>query len=183
MALNKVMLIGNAGRDPEVRYIESMKENGNVPKVASFTLATSEKFRDRNGELRENTEWHNIVAWRGLADICEKYVRKGTQLYVEGRIRTRSWTDQSGMKKYVTEILADSLQLLGRRPDNEADRSQGGSAYQNYSRQGAGGTGASQPAGGSSYAGGAENRDRFRQTAPQPAVSPANPEEVDDLPF
>lgn len=117
MSLNKAMLIGNVGRDPEVRYIESGAGN---PKVATFPLATTEKYRDRSGNIREITEWHNIVTWRSTADVVEKFVRKGTQVYVEGRIRTRSWDDQSGAKKYVTEIVADTLQLLGRRTDNPA---------------------------------------------------------------
>ena len=107
MSLNKVMLIGNVGKDPEVRYLENNPApQGTNPKVAQFTLATTERFRDRNGEVRENTEWHNIVAWRGLADLAEKYIRKGSQLYIEGRIRTRSWNDQAGAKQYRTEIVA-----------------------------------------------------------------------------
>ncbi len=109
------MLIGNVGRDPEVRYLDGQAGSS---KVAQFTLATTERYRDRNNELRENTEWHNIVAWRGNADVCEKYVRKGSQLYIEGRIRTRSWDDQTGNKRYTTEIIADNLQLLGKRSDN-----------------------------------------------------------------
>ena len=113
MSLNKVMLIGNVGGDPDVRYLE-----GNV-KVASFTLATSERRRENNGETRETTEWHNITAWRASAEYVEKYVHKGSQLYVEGKIRTRNYTDQSGVKKYVTEIVADNLQLLGRKSDSE----------------------------------------------------------------
>ena len=108
------MLIGNVGKDPEVRYLEG----NNGAKVATFTLATTERYRDRNGETRENTEWHNIVAWRNTADVVERFVRKGTQLYIEGRIRTRSWDDQSGNKRYTTEIIADTLQLLGRKSDN-----------------------------------------------------------------
>ena len=115
MSLNKVMLIGNVGRDPEVRYLDG---NSGQAKVATFTLATTERYRDRNGETRENTEWHNIVAWRNTADVVEKFVKKGTQVYVEGRIRTRSWDDQSGNKRYTTEILADNLQLLGKKSDN-----------------------------------------------------------------
>ena len=114
------MLIGNVGRDPEVRYLE-----GNA-KVATFTLATSERFKDRNGELRENTEWHNIVAWRANADVAEKFIHKGTQIYVEGRLRTRSYTDQAGVKKFTTEIQADTIQLLGRRPDADGTPQQGG---------------------------------------------------------
>ena len=116
MSLNKVMLIGNVGSDPEIRYLDQNSQNGSA-KVASFRLATSERFRDRNGEAHENTEWHNIVAWRNSADIVERYVKKGTQLYIEGRIRTSSWTDQTGNKRYTTEINVDNLQLLGRRPD------------------------------------------------------------------
>ncbi len=115
MSLNKVMLIGNVGRDPEVRYLDG--NSGNA-KVATFTLATTERYRDRNGETRENTEWHNIVAWRGNADVVERFVKKGTQLFIEGRIRTRSWDDQSGNKRYTTEIIADNLQLLGKKSDN-----------------------------------------------------------------
>ena len=115
MSLNKAMLIGNVGRDPEVRYLDG--QNGNA-KVATFTLATTERYRDRNGETRENTEWHNIVAWRNTADVVEKFVKKGTQVYIEGRIRTRSWDDQTGNKRYTTEIIADTLQLLGKRSDN-----------------------------------------------------------------
>lgn len=109
------MLIGNVGRDPEVRYLDG--QSGNA-KVATFTLATTERYRDRNGETRENTEWHNIVAWRNTADVVERFVRKGTQVYIEGRIRTRSWDDQNGNKRYTTEIIADTLQLLGKKTDN-----------------------------------------------------------------
>ena len=109
------MLIGNVGRDPEVRYLDG--NSGNA-KVATFTLATTERYRDRNGETRENTEWHNIVAWRNNADVAERFVKKGTQLFIEGRIRTRSWDDQNGNKRYTTEIIADNLQLLGKKSDN-----------------------------------------------------------------
>jgi len=124
MSLNKVMLIGNVGKKPEVRYLENQSQNGMAPKVASLTLATTERYRDRNGETKENTEWHNIVAWRQLADLCEKYIDKGTQIYVEGRLRTRSWDDQSGNKRYTTEIIADTIQLLGKKTDNPASGNQ-----------------------------------------------------------
>ena len=117
MSLNKVMLIGNIGRDPEVKTLDG--SNGSQ-KVATFTLATGEKYKDRNGELRENTEWHNIVAWRNLADICEKYIRKGMQVYIEGRIRTRSWQDKDGDTRYTTEIMADNLQMLGKKEEKPA---------------------------------------------------------------
>ncbi|MBQ7222173.1 MAG: single-stranded DNA-binding protein [Bacteroidales bacterium] len=115
MALNKVLLIGNVGKDPDVRHLEGGAS------VATFTLATTERFKERaSGETREVTEWHNIVAWRGLADLAENYIRKGTQIYVEGRIRSRSWDDQNGQKRYTTEILADAIQLLGKKGDSPA---------------------------------------------------------------
>lgn len=115
MSLNKVILIGNVGRDPEVRYISD-----NVP-VASFTLATTKRgYKTQDGkEVPEKTEWHNIVIWRGLAKVAEQYVRKGTQLYVEGELQTRSW-EKDGVKHYTTEIIANDMQLLGRKSDNVA---------------------------------------------------------------
>ena len=118
MALNKVMLIGNVGNDPEIRYLDSNPQSpqGNT-KVASFRLATTERYRDRNGETRENTEWHSIVAWRSNADLVEKFVHRGSQIFIEGKIRTRQWTDQTGNKRFTTEIQADNIQLLGKRPD------------------------------------------------------------------
>ena len=119
MSLNKVMLIGNLGRDPEVRHLESGTVN------ATFTLATSERYRDRTtGETKEQTEWHNIVCWRQLAEFSENYLKKGTQVFVEGKLRSRSYTDQNGNVRYVTEIVADSIQLLGRKSDNSAQTQQ-----------------------------------------------------------
>ncbi len=121
MSLNKVMLIGNVGKEPEIRYLKSETGPQEVnPKVASFSLATTEKYRDRSGKPAEITEWHNIVAWRALADLAEKFIHKGTQIYVEGRIRTRSYTDKGGNTQYRTEIMADAIQLLGRRSDSQA---------------------------------------------------------------
>jgi len=112
MSVNKVILVGNVGKDPDIRYLEG----GTA--VCSFPLATSETYRNRDGERITSTEWHNIVLWRGLAEIAEKYVKKGTQLYIEGRIRTRSWDDRDGNKRYTTEIIADNMQMLGRKPDD-----------------------------------------------------------------
>lgn len=111
MSLNKVMLIGNVGKDPEVRYLDKGVA------VAKVVLATSEKgYRLQNGtEVPERTEWHNIVLWRGLAEVVEKYVHKGDKLYIEGKIRTRSYDDQKGIKHYVTEIFADSMEMLTPR--------------------------------------------------------------------
>ena len=136
MALNKVMLIGNVGNDPEIRYLDSsnpQSPQGNA-KVASFRLATTERFRDRNGETRENTEWHSIVAWRSNADLVEKFVHKGSQIYIEGKLRTRQWTDQTGNKRFTTEVQADNIQLLGKRPD--APQSGQPSGYQPARPQG-----------------------------------------------
>ncbi len=137
MSLNKVMLIGNVGKEPEVRYLEGGAQNAQARKVATFTLATTERYRDRSGEMRENTEWHNIVAWGQPADIVERFVHKGTQLYIEGKLRTRSWNDQSGAKRYTTEINADSLQLLGKRDGQQQDApyQPAGQQYQAPARQ------------------------------------------------
>lgn len=110
--VNKVILIGNVGIDPEVRAMEG------GTKVARVRLATTERYRDRqSNETKEHTEWHTITLWRGLADVVDRYVRKGSQIYVEGRLRTREWTDQQGNKRYSTEILADTMNLLGRRAE------------------------------------------------------------------
>ena len=108
--VNKVILVGNLGKDPEMRYTP----NG-VP-VCSFPMATSETYKDRNsGERITQTEWHNIVIWRGMAETAEKYLRKGSQVFIEGKIKTRSWDDQQGQKRYTTEIVADVMQLLDRQ--------------------------------------------------------------------
>lgn len=107
--VNKVILIGNLGADPEIRHLPS-----GIP-VANFRIATSETFRDKTtGEKREQTEWHNIVAWRGLAEVVEKYVKKGSKVYVEGKLRTRQWQDKDGVQRYTTEIQADELTMLDR---------------------------------------------------------------------
>ncbi|MBU0764413.1 MAG: single-stranded DNA-binding protein [Bacteroidetes bacterium] len=114
MSVNKVILIGNTGRDPEVRYLESGVA------VANFPLATSESYKNKSGERISSTEWHNIVLWRSLAEVAEKFVKKGTQLYIEGRIRTRQWEDKEGNKRYTTEIVGDNIQLLGKRAEEGA---------------------------------------------------------------
>lgn len=111
MSVNKVILVGNVGKDPEIRHLDSGVS------VANFSLATSESYTAKNGDKVTSTEWHNIVLWRGLADVAEKYVTKGKQLYIEGRIRTRSYDDKDGNKRYITEIYGDVLQMLGRRDD------------------------------------------------------------------
>lgn len=110
--VNKVILIGNVGADPDVRYLD-----GGVA-VANIRLATTERYKNKNGENIDQTEWHNVVLWRGLAEVVEKYVKKGMRLYIEGRLRTRSWDDQNGIKRYTTEIFADNMQMLSRADDN-----------------------------------------------------------------
>ena len=106
-SINKAILIGNLGSDPEVRYTPSGSS------VANFTLATNEQWTDKNGEKQERTEWHRIVAWGRLGEICGEYLRKGSPIYIEGRIQTRSWEDRDGNKRYTTEIVAQSMQMLG----------------------------------------------------------------------
>ncbi len=114
--INKVILVGNLGKDPEVRYLEG----GTA--VANFPIATSETYKDRNsGERKTNTEWHNIVLWRGLAEIAEKYLKKGSQVYIEGKLKTRQWQDKDGNNRYTTEIVGDNLQMLGRKDDNNTN--------------------------------------------------------------
>ena len=113
MGINKVILVGNVGKDPEVRHLDSGIA------VTSFPLATSETYKNKEGQKVTNTEWHNIVLWRGLAEVAEKYVKKGNPLYIEGKIRTRSWDDKDGNKKYTTEIIADNMQMLGTKQSNE----------------------------------------------------------------
>ena len=120
--VNKVILVGNLGKDPEVRRLESGVA------VASFPLATSESYKDRNsGERITQTEWHNIVVWRGLAEVAEKYLRKGNQVYIEGKLKTRSWEDQDKNMRYTTEIVADNMTMLGGRQDQGANSVQSGS--------------------------------------------------------
>ena len=104
------MLIGNVGNEPEIRTL-----NNEQGKVASFRLATTERYKDRNGEVKESTEWHQVTAWGKLADIVEKFVKKGSQVYVEGKITTRKWTDKDGNDRFTTEIRAEGIQILGKR--------------------------------------------------------------------
>ena len=111
--VNRVILIGNLGKDPEIRNLE-----GGVKK-ASFSLATTESYKGKNGEKIDQTEWHNIVLWRGLADVAESYLKKGNTIYVEGKIKNRDYTDKDGNKRYITEIVADNMVMLGSRRDQQ----------------------------------------------------------------
>ena len=154
--INKVILIGNVGADPEVRALE-----GGV-KVARLRIATTERiYTSQTQETKEHTEWHNVTLWRNLADVADRFIRKGSQVYIEGSLRTRDWTDKDGNKRYATEIVANDLKMLGRRgdaPASGADNSYGGS-----------------------YGGAAQSS----QSSPSPSgdIAASAPQEVDDLPF
>ncbi len=137
MSFNKVILVGNVGKDPEIRRFEN-----NIK--ASFSLATSETYTPKGGDKVTQTEWHNIVAWRRLAELSENYIRKGSQILVEGKIRYRSYDDRDGNKKYIVEIEADVIQLLGRKADSPGQQGQG--------QQGQGQQGQNQQSSSSSYA-------------------------------
>jgi single-strand DNA-binding protein len=131
-SVNKVILVGNLGKDPEVKYTPS-----GVP-VAKFSLATNERYKDKSGEWQDRTEWHNIVAWQRLAEIVGEYVKKGSKIYIEGRLQTSSWEDkQSGEKKYRTEIVAQDLVLLGGRGeiDGEGRSSRNASAAASFDQR------------------------------------------------
>jgi len=112
--VNRVILIGNLGKDPEIRSLE-----GGV-KVANFSLATTETYKGKNGEKIDQTEWHNIVLWRGLAEVAESYLKKGNSVFIEGKIKTRDWTDKDGNKRYTTEIVADNMVMLGSKRDQQS---------------------------------------------------------------
>lgn len=117
-SVNKVILIGNLGKDPEVRHLESGVA------VANFSIATSESFKDRNtGEKKTQTDWHNIVMWRGLAEVAEKYLKKGSSVYIEGKLKTRSWDDKEGNTRYTTEVVADNMTMLGKASDSNSGAS------------------------------------------------------------
>lgn len=163
--VNKVILIGNVGLDPEVRTLES------GVKTARIRLATTERiFNRQTQESSEHTEWHTVTLWRGLADVVDKYVRKGSQIYIEGSLRTREWQDQQGNKRYSTEIIANDMKLLGRRNDAQQPQ-QGGYQHQQGGYQQA----SAQPQSGYSQP--------QQQNYQQPAA-PAMPDDsTDDLPF
>ena len=111
--VNKVILVGNLGKDPDVRYLDSGVA------VANFSLATTENYKNKQGEKVSQTEWHNIVLWRGLAEVAEKWLKKGSSVYIEGKIRTKKWEDKEGNTRYNTEILADNMTMLGNRINSE----------------------------------------------------------------
>ena len=155
MSVNKVILLGNVGKDPEVRYFD----NGGA--VANFTLATTERgYTAANGtQVPDRTEWHNIVLWRGLAEIAEKYVKKGSKLFIEGKIRTRSYDDAAGNKRYITEIWGDTMEMLDRKPES----SNTASTFQPPLER--------------------NTQDRVKQPIESTPQLPRGEEESDDLPF
>ena len=171
--INKVILVGNVGADPEVRTTEA------GVKVANLRLATTERIFDRqNNTSKDHTEWHTIVLWRGLADVVDRFVRKGSQIYIEGSLRSREWTDRENQKHFSVEIVANDLKLLGRRNDNgnNGERLSGGNGYQQQ-----GGYGASQPQQG--YGQTPQPQGYAPTPAPQPAPVTPPAEDPDDLPF
>ncbi|MDD9302370.1 MAG: single-stranded DNA-binding protein [Desulfobacter sp.] len=167
--LNKVMLIGRLGRDPEIRY----SQQGNA--VVNFSIATSEQWTDKNtGDRQEKTEWHRIVVFGKQAETCEKYLSKGSQIYIEGRLQTRSW-DKDGQTHYTTEVVVSNFQFLGGRSDNQGGggyQNQGGDGYQNQNQNFQGNRGGQAP-----------NSNNFQgQTNPGMAGGP-DPIPDDDIPF
>ncbi len=157
-SVNKAIIVGNLGRDPEMRYTQSNTA------VTNFTVATTDQWTDRDGNRQERTEWHRVVAWARLGEICGQYLQKGKQVYIEGRLQTREWEDQQGQKRYTTEIVAQTMQMLGRAGDG-------------------GGQG-----GGGNYGGGHDNAQPARQAqqggpADDPFPAAPMPGEDDDLPF
>ncbi len=170
MSVNKVILVGNLGKDPELRYTPSGAA------VATFSLATTERYKDRDGNRQEKTEWHNIVAWRQLAEICGKYLHKGRQVYIEGRIQTRSYDDRDGNKRYITEIVADQMQMLGNRDDSQGGGYGGGQNYQG------GGSGYSQGASAGGQGGGKSSAGSYGAPDSNDFDDPVfNPD--DEIPF
>jgi single-strand DNA-binding protein len=128
-SVNKVIIVGNVGRDPETRRLPS----GDA--VTNISIATTDRYRDKqSGEMRENTEWHRVAFFGKVAEVAEKYLRKGSQVYVEGRLRTRKWTDQSGQEKYSTEIVAETMQMLGGKASGVSSDMGGSSAAMPQSR-------------------------------------------------
>lgn len=175
-SLNKAQLIGNAGKDAEVRY------TGTGKAVASFSVATTDSWKDKaSGQLQERTEWHNIVAWDRLAEICGEYVKKGTKVYIEGRIQNRSYDDKDGNKRYISEIVANDLLLLSGRPEGGGGGyDQGGSSYGG----GNNGGGFNTNRGGGNNYGGGNNSSYGGGNAGTPMVPDFEPAgSDDDLPF
>ncbi|AMJ93052.1 single-stranded DNA-binding protein [Alteromonas stellipolaris] len=190
--VNKVILVGNLGNDPEVRYMP----NGNA--VANLSLATSESWKDPQGQMQERTEWHRLTMYRRLAEIAGEYLKKGSQIYVEGKLQTRKWQDQSGQDRYTTEIIVDQMQMLGGR-GGEGGGGNAGGGYQRpqnnqqggYQQQGGQSQGGYQQQGGQSQGG--QNQGGYQQQTPNQGGGQSQPKQPpmaepdfdfdDDIPF
>ena len=152
--VNKVILVGNLGNDPEVRYMP----NGNA--VANLSIATSESWKDQQGQLQEKTEWHKVTMYRRLAEIAGEYLKKGSQIYLEGKLQTRKWQDKQGNDRYTTEVIADQLQMLGGRNESGGGGQSGGGqgGYQQSPQGGQNNQGGYQQSGGQSNQGGGQSK-------------------------
>ena len=175
--VNKVILVGNVGQDPEVRTLET------GVKVARVRMATTERmFNRQTNETTEHTEWHSITLWRGLADVADKFVRKGSQIYVEGRLRSRDW-EKDGVKHYAVEIVADDMKLLGRRQEGAPQTNYPQGGYQQAAPSQYSQSGYQQPMSQPSYQQSAPAPQPVPQAMPQPAAPVMTAEDPDDLPF
>lgn len=160
-SVNKVILLGNLGRDPEVRYTPSGEA------VANYSIATTETWKDKGGQRQEKTEWHNVVMYRRLAEIAGEYLKKGSQVYIEGRLQTRKWQDKQGNDRYTTEIVADHMQMLGQRDGGGASDRRGGSRQDYHPAPSKG-----------------EGREQELRQEPKPPGPAANFDDMDDdIPF
>ena len=168
MSVNKVILVGNLGKDPELRYTPS----GTA--VATFSMATTERYKDRDGNKQTKTEWHNIVAWRQLAEICGKFLHKGKQIYVEGKIQNRSYDDRDGNKRYISEVVINEMQMLGSRGD---------SGYSPQPQGGAGAGGMNSGMGGGAPAAGPAPTGAAGGSSPAYGSASVPDSVPDDIPF
>jgi single-strand DNA-binding protein len=177
MSINKVILVGNVGKDPVVRYFDK-----GVAK-ATFPLATSETYTNQQGETITSTEWHNIVLWRALAEVAEKTVKKGSQIYIVGKIKTRSYVDKDGVNKYITEILADTLLLLERKQTTYTSSQQPESSRSNYSGPAVGESSVPYQASNENDIRNVSDRSIMSGDDPEIDSRPGNSQNEDDLPF
>ena len=180
--VNKVILVGNLGNDPEVRYMP----NGNA--VANLSLATSESWKDQQGQVQERTEWHRLTMYRRLAEIAGEYLKKGSQIYVEGKLQTRKWQDQQGQDRYTTEIIVDQMQMLGGRDGGQGGQGGGYQQRPQGSQQGGGYGGGNLNYGGGNQGGGyqqppQQQRPQGGQNQQKPPMAEPDFDFDDDIPF
>tara|TARA_B100000965_G_scaffold389607_1_gene395467 strand:+ start:362 stop:916 length:555 start_codon:yes stop_codon:yes gene_type:complete len=180
--INKVILVGNLGNDPEVRYMP----NGNA--VANLSLATSESWKDQQGQVQERTEWHRLTMYRRLAEIAGEYLKKGSQIYVEGKLQTRKWQDQQGQDRYTTEIIVDQMQMLGGREGGQGGQGGGYQQRPQGGQQGGGYGGGNQNYGGGNQGGNyqqppQQQRPQGGQNQQKPPMAEPDFDFDDDIPF